>query len=549
MILRSGATVKMQDERATRRAFCFAAALQYSCRGAHFIMTGDPAIKDLTRVHRQATIRFAGLAFDKLLGYVFALFVAKAYGTEDLGLYLFGVGLIEVLVSLSRLGQERAAVRLVASLNATGKHSEIAAATRAALAITMPPALMLACATYFLSGQVAEALARPALSDFLRAAAAALPAIILADSFLWTLEGLGEQRFMSLIRLGTEPVTRVSLTVLLYFILGDRADAGTLGLAYTISVMGTAALACIAYRRMVARPPAAHSARAHAKGLLAIGFPVWGQMVLARVLARADLFLIFSFVSARAAAHYTVGLRTALLPAMIAMAFEAALRPAMAEALAKQRRDELKAHFLRAARSVLMLCLPAIVILQFFPARVMAIIGAEFIDASRVVSLVAAGALAGFLTGPTSSALVMAGLARIPFANGLIAGAVNLALDLALIPALGMTGAAVAQLASAVTSSALNAVSARRALGVVGISRGHAPLLIAAMAAGAAGSLADALAPANRYAAFVVVAASVLLVYAAAVAIMGVTTEDRQLLRGLFTSRSGRHEKSETSAI
>jgi O-antigen/teichoic acid export membrane protein len=196
-----------------------------------------------------------------------------------------------------------------------------------------------------------------------------------------------------------------------------------------------------------------------------------------------------------------------------------------------------------------MLCLPAIVILQFFPERVMSVIGAQFIDASRVVSLVAAGTLAGFLTGPASSALVMAGLARIPFVNGLIAGAVRLTLCLALIPTLGMTGAAIAQLASTVTSNALDALAARRSLGVVGISRGHVPLLIAAMAATAAGLLADALAPANAYAALAAVSASVLFVYSAAVAMIGVTAEDRELMRSLFNFRPRRHEKSETSAI
>jgi O-antigen/teichoic acid export membrane protein len=512
-------------------------------------MTGDPTIKDLTHVPRQASIRFAGLAFDKLLGYVFALFVAKAYGSDDLGLYLFGVGLIEVLVTLARLGQERAAVRLVASLKATEKSSEIAAASRSALAITLGPALALASAVYFLSGQIASALARPELSEFLRAAAPALPAIIFADAFLWTTEGMGAQRYVSLIRLGAEPVTRVTLTALLFFILGDSADAGTLGLIYTISVMGTAALSYIMYRRLIPRGAATRGARAYLKGLLATGLPVWGQMVLAHLLARSDLFLIFSFISATAAAHYTVGLRTALLPAMIAMAFDAALRPAIADALAKERRGYLKAQFLQVARSVLMLCLPAIVILQFFPERVMAVIGAQFIDASRVVSLAAAGALAGFLTGPASSALVMAGLARIPFVHGLIAGAVRLTLGLALIPTLGMTGAAIAQLASTVSASALDALAANRRLGVVGISRGHVPLLIAAMAAAAAGTLADALAPANPYAALAAVSASVLLVYTAAVAMIGITVQDRDLFRNLFSFRSRQHEKSKTSAL
>src|SRR5262245_41405532 len=46
-------------------------------------------------VARQASIRFSGLAFDKVLGYVFALAVAKTYGSTAFGLYIFGVGCFE----------------------------------------------------------------------------------------------------------------------------------------------------------------------------------------------------------------------------------------------------------------------------------------------------------------------------------------------------------------------------------------------------------------------------------------------------------------------
>ena len=64
---------------------------------------------------------FAGLAFDKLLGYVFALVVAKTYGSTAFGLYIFGVGMFEVAYALTELGLERASIRQIADLSARGR--------------------------------------------------------------------------------------------------------------------------------------------------------------------------------------------------------------------------------------------------------------------------------------------------------------------------------------------------------------------------------------------------------------------------------------------
>ena len=86
-------------------------------------------------VARQATIRFAGLAVDKLLGFVFALFVAKTYGSTAFGLYLFGVGLVEIAYGLAELGLDRASIRAVAAAVAKGRPGEARAVVRTARAI------------------------------------------------------------------------------------------------------------------------------------------------------------------------------------------------------------------------------------------------------------------------------------------------------------------------------------------------------------------------------------------------------------------------------
>lgn len=491
-------------------------------------------------VARQASIRFGGLAFDKLLGYLFALVVAKTYGSTEFGLYIFGVGLFEVAFALSQLGLDRAAVRQVADLHARGRDAEISGVVRASLWLTTPWALAVALAIWLAAPALAAALDQPALAPFLQWAAIAVPASTVADALLVPTEGLGIQRHAVLVRMVIEPAIKVVLAVALFVALGEQGEIRALGFAYAASIVASAALAVAVHRRVV-RPIARGAAREpHAASLLRVGLPACALHLLSRLLAWYDVFLIFTFVSAEATTHYAVAVRTAMLTLMIASAFEAAFKPAVAGALALGRRDLVAAEYLAVSRSVLMLCLPACVMLVAVPERVMAVVGDQFAGTGPLVTLVAVGTLAAFLVGPAASALVMSGDARTPLVNGFAGGAAGVTAAVLLVPRLGPLGAAIGQLSSLALSSALNAAAARRALGVVGFGRGHLRLAAAAAAAAAAGLAADALAPGDKYLAFLAVGAAVTLAYVAALAATGIRPEDLRLVRGVLHLPSDR---------
>ncbi|HKY04143.1 MAG TPA: oligosaccharide flippase family protein, partial [Blastocatellia bacterium] len=422
----------------------------------------EPASAELGRVNRQASIRFTGLAFDKVLGYAFALFITKTYGPASFGLYLFGVGVLEVVLTLGKLGLERATVRSVAGLNATGKFVEIKAVVRAATLLCLPLSLLLAAMVIAFNDRFAGALGRPGIEQFFQIAALALPASVLADIFLSSTEGLGKQRYLTAIRLMIEPAVKLAVSVAVFLTLGREPGITSVTAAYTAAIFCSAALAYAVYRRQVVTRAKGKPVERHAAELLRVGLPYWGQALLGRIFARADIFLIFTFISAGATAHYGVAQRTALLTTMISTAFDAAFRPAIAGALATGMRDDLARQFEIVSRLSLTLCLPACIVLALFPSRVLSVIGGQFVEAAPVVSIIAVGLVASLAAVPVTSALVMAGRSRIPLITGVIAGLAGLVINLALIPRAGLAGAAVAYSATLVMTALLNAAAARR---------------------------------------------------------------------------------------
>lgn len=491
-------------------------------------------VQTFDHVARQASIRFSGLAIDKLLGYVFALLVAKTFGSTVFGLYIFGVGLFEITYALTELGLERSAIRAIAESDAHGKHAEVRAIVRSTLSLMVPVGAVVALVGVAFGPLLAELLGRPELGPFLRIGAIAIPAWLVGEAFLWATEGLGSQRYMVTVRLVVEPLVKIAFTLLLYLPFSGADGATALAIAYASAIVISAVLAYVSYRKFVLPRATGQPVGGHAAELLRLGLPVCGLTLLQRALQWWDIFLTFTVVSAMATTHYTVAYRTAMLTLMISNAFEAAFKPAMAAALAQGRREAVREEFQKVSRTVLMTCLPAIVMLTVFPGRIMPVLGDQFIPAASICAVVAFGTLVSMLAGPASSALTMAGRTRVPFVNGLAAAAIGVTTGLVLVRRYGALGVAIGQCTSLCLANIFHSISARRILGVFGIGRQHATLALAAAVAVAAGLGASAIAPSNKYAAFAAVGVAVTVAYIATLTIAGVNRDDWRFVRNVL---------------
>lgn len=485
---------------------------------------------------KQAGFRFFGLAFDKVLGYMFALVVAKTYGSTDLGLYFFAVGIFEAAFALTEFGFDRAEVRIVAALNAKGNRRETGAVLRTALLVTLPASIIGALVFHFYADQLAQSLNRPEVGSFLRLAAWTIPASTIANLLLSTLEGLGYLQYTVMSRMIVEPVVKVVSTVVVYYSFPDTRNANDLAIAYTISIFVAVPLSFFFYQRVFPVTIRGGELFAHAKDLLHTGIPVCALSLLGKLLSYADIFIIFTFVSAEATTHYAIAFRTALLTTMIATAFDAAFKPRIAAALSLGEADRVSKEFQTVARLVFTLCFPACLVFLVIPGKVMAVLGDQFTQASTVVAIAAAGTIVSYVAGPAGSALVMAGHSRVPFRHGLLASAVSVGISLALVPKIGIAGAAIGQFCSMLTSNTLNAVSARRRLGVLGVGRGHTSAVVAGLAAALACYGVSYAAPTNKYAGFVVSAGVLGLVYLGTLLVVGPHAEDWSIARALWRS-------------
>ena len=170
---------------------------------------------------------------------------------------------------------------------------------------------------------------------------------------------------------------------------------------------------------------------------------------------------------------YAVAQRGALLIAFPLSALNTAIAPTTARLWSSGENQRLQRLVTLSARRILLTALPFVLgYVLFGRAILVTLFGPDFAGAEIALSILAFGQLANVATGPVTTLLVMTGHER-KAALGIAAGAVvNVIGCAALIPGLGVAGAAVAAAVALAVSNIVLVVVAQRQLGIYSTALG-----------------------------------------------------------------------------
>lgn len=168
----------------------------------------------------------------------------------------------------------------------------------------------------------------------------------------------------------------------------------------------------------------------------------------------------------RPAGVYSVAQKGAELIVVLLVAANMPLAPAIARMHARSDREGFEHTTQRVAQATLLVSVPVAAVLIIFPDLYLGIFGTGFQTGATALRILAVGQLVNAAAGPAGNVLIMTGHERAAVRGigvGLLA---NLMLGVALVPPLGVTGAAVAFASSLVLCQTALVVLARRRIGV-----------------------------------------------------------------------------------
>jgi len=394
------------------------------------------------------------------LAFLQQAFFARQLGATEYGLFSYALAWVGVAVVGCKLGFDVSLVRFVPLYGERGQPGSLCHLVRYSRRTTV-----------FFSAGVAI-LAAAATVSFLPSddprlwplliAWVVLPLAVTAEVGAATLRAMRKIALALSVDSVLRPLAATIAAAVLLAVLQTRTSFVAIA-AVIVATALTSALALLLVARQLPVPDASP---AHKREWLTTSIPLMLAGGLQVLLYSADTLLIGALRGATEAGVYYVATRIASISLFAMNATQVIAAPLMAQAFVQGRQQDLQRVVTLTVGCSLLLAVPLCVAMYFFGPEILGLFGAGFDSAYLPVLLLLAAQLFNVATGPTGYLLSVTGHQQKLVAFMAAGVAVNLALNVFLIPRYGMTGAASAALVAHVFWNTVAARFAWKRLGI-----------------------------------------------------------------------------------
>lgn len=403
-------------------------------------------------------VNLVGGVSGSLIGLVLAGLVGRQLGTEGAGTYFLVVAIFMIVSNVAELGADTGLVRFVAAARATDRLIDVPYLVR----IAVRP--VLACAVLVVVSVTLAALTGPTLIDGLTptfivvgavmAVLGSLNAVMVSVS-----RGFGDVLTYPLLQNITLPGLRLAGVAIA---LGVGGGVTAVLTAWMIPVVVVLAIATVIALRLIAQAARSGGSPATAEERRRLSRQFWGFSA-ARAVAAAveillewvDVLLVGLMTSPREAGIYAVVTRCARASEVIHTAMRIAVGPQIASALARRAFDEAKEIYGLTTAAMIWMGWPFFMVLAVFGDAVLSIFGPGFEAGARALAVLSLAMAMALAAGTVQTILLMGGRSSWQLADKSFALALNVVLNLALIPLWGINGAAMAWAVTIIADTAI----------------------------------------------------------------------------------------------
>lgn len=438
----------------------------------------------LGSIFRQSSVLFFSNMLLLAGGYFFKIFLARTIGADGLGLYALGDSLVAFFLLASTLQLEQGVFRFAGMFrvrNELGRLQRLVwAAIFHALVFGGIAAVVLFLSRFFWADSVFHA---DALAGVLVFFAIMLPMRALElVTRLFTRSYKEVVRVVGITTFVAFPIKIVVSVVLITLGFGVYGWLTGETVAITLSALLLLALGLSLSVKQVRRPLVtlrqerqvyAFTSTMLGRALLDIGNGKLATLLLGIFLVPAEVGI------------YGVAVTTVLLLTSLQSTLNGVFAPHISELHASGHFEELARMYYRVTRWDLMAVLPIGVILIVLAEPMMAIFGPSFASGAVVLAILSVGALVNVGSGPVGTLLTMGGHERAVLWVSVLQLVVNMLLLWALLPTMGLAGAAIGFSASIIFVNVGLYFYARRKFPINLFDRGMMKLLGATCLLGA----------------------------------------------------------------
>lgn len=458
---------------------------------------------------RGGLINLAGMLAGGLLGFLVVVAVTRGLHTSGAGVFLEAVALFSILSGGVEFGADDGLTRMIARHRALGRSQDVPGTLVVGLTPVLAVGTVVGAAVVILAPQISHVfthghhVARDAMVPYLRILGVAIPLSAASTAMLAATRGFGTMVPNALIAGFGRPATRLLLVS-----MAVVAGVGSVGIALAWSAPIALALIAVTavLRRSTRRDRGPSPAPASPpRDLRTLGSEFW-RFAAPRGLSASfgitvtwlDTLLIGALLTSDRAGVYAAAGRFLTLGFLALGPVQLVLAPLMSGLLARGELERAGAAYRTATEWAMVPSWPIYLTLAVFAPFLLKVFGPGFPAAQGALLILALAGLFAMTTGPALTVLLMGGKSGWILAVSTVSLAVNVALNLLLIPHLGISGAAVAWAATIGLNNLAGLLLVRSLLGLSPIGPGVVAVgLAAAVCFGGVGLLIRATLGAN----------------------------------------------------
>jgi len=406
---------------------------------------GDPRPKQsyMGLIVKNAGIDGVGTAFNILIMFATSVIITRTIGADLFGKYSLSKSIFQVLAVFAVFGLNTGVIRMTSKYNAKGEPRSVKGTLLSGMAITSALSAVVVLAILFL----APFLARRVFDNVegidlvLRIHFLGLPFFALMMVANGYTQGLKTLKYSALVELIARPLIRL-VVILALFLAGLKLFAVVFG--SVISFFLAAALAYYFCRKISPFDFKNTRPKMVTRELAIYSMP----LVLARfmnvTISRSNNILVGFFKDSTSTGLFGAAIMLSPFISMSLISFGKIFAPVISELWEKGELIELKNTFKTVSKWILSLSYPVFLIIMLFAPSLLKVFGADFVSAAPTLRLLAIGQIVNAAVGPAGFMLSMTGRQKLNMVNSIGLAALNIVLNIILIPRHGIAGAALA---------------------------------------------------------------------------------------------------------
>ncbi|QYJ02975.1 polysaccharide biosynthesis C-terminal domain-containing protein [Nocardioides panacisoli] len=450
---------------------------------------------DKQTIARGGLLTMAGSMYAGVAGFALTLLVGSLFGAHQAGIFFEAVAIWTILNGIAVLGADTGLLRMVSGRRSLHAHEDVWATVRVTAVPVLVWSALLGTALWLASGPVASALLADdaeVLQTHLRVVAVTLVFSAFGQAALVGSRGFGDLRpYILAYQVGLS-TARVALIAAMALATGGNGGLLVLVWALPLVVMDLGVVWYVVRRAAdertrCAEPLPPTPARQLAGEVWRFNVPRGFASFFETCIVWVDVLIVGYFLGPAMAGAYAAASRFVTTGTMAMEAMRVGSAPTIAAAYAQQAHGRANRAYQLSSIWLVLLSWPWFFLLATFAPLVLGWIGEDFVVAADGLSVMALGILFYLLMGNINAVVLMAGHSGLTATNTFFTLLVNIGLNLVLVPAYGLVGAAIAWSFSLGLDSVLCLVRGHRHTGAVPPYRGL--LVAAAVCAGSFGLL------------------------------------------------------------